>query len=366
MGNGPRLRWRLPTISAVVSAALGMAIAFTPELRTEPWAWSAVGVLVIASVVVSIVAENLKDREAEAPKATPGLRIGDDFENSGSKIGSGSIAQAGRDFAGRDIHYHQPQPLLRTVLVVAAVVWLAAAGGLVAGTHLLNSSDASTPQGDAGGNSTLGTLTLTQSVRYLHPDNGVLPGIAPPRYSDDEKEDFCASWAEWAKTVKAATTTPVMSLTTIAGATSPITILDLHAVIFAKHSAVNNNLIQCQLAAGGFAGTTAYLDLDHPTAPTPMDIGADGQQHTTLPGGRFAVDPKNAESLYMYLKGSPGEVYEFGIEMRVVENSKEQTRMFGSPADPYRLAFIANFDAAQYYDWDFGGKKWANVTGKPQ
>ena len=75
------------------------------------------------------------------------------------------------------------------------------------------------------------------------------------------------------------------------------------------------------------------------------------------------MDPKNAENLYIYLTGTQGTVYEYGLQLKVVENSREETRTFGSEGHPYRLAFIsdANDDNTRYYEWDFSAGEWGLV-----
>lgn len=357
-----RPAWRLAAISAIISAGLGVAIAFAADLKSNPWAWLAVGLLTSASIAASISAESIKRRRSEVrARAAATTHVGDSFESSGSKIDGPTLVRG--DFVGRDmhrdVHYHG-QPLLRTVIAVSMVVWLTAAGGLIAGAWLYSPTRPAASNAENPSESTLGTLTMYQAVRNFYPKDGILPTLAPPPYDHNDVqqlEDFCGIWTNWAGGVQAASDMPIMSLTTIAGATSPITILDMRAVVYAQHPMANNKYLRCQFGAGGYVGTTANIDLDHPSAPTQMDIGADGQQHTTLPGGRFAVDPKNAESLYIYLSGSPGVVYEYGIELKVVENSREETRTFGSADQPYRLAF-GDSAPGEYYDWDYSLGQW--------
>jgi hypothetical protein len=369
-GKSHRSRWRLPTLLALISAGLGIAINFATDLKTSLWAWFAVGVLVLASIIVAVSAESMKERrDLDAQKRSiPEGDVGDRYDDSGSRFEAGSITQAGRDVVGRDINYHQ-EPVLRTVVAVCVVVWVTAVGGLIAGAQLrgpTGSTDHTQEVGAGDLTPTLGTLRMSQSVRAYYPENGTLPSIPPPDYDHNDvqgNEDFCGIYFDWARQVRAASNMPIMTLTTIAGATSPITILDLRVIVYAKHTIVRNNFIRCLYAAGGFPGTTANVDLDHPLAPTILDIGASGDQHTTLPGGRFVVDPKNAESLFIFLKGSPGQVYDYAVQLKIVENSQEQTKAFGSPGDPYRLAFTPDAKSIQYYGWDYSRRAW--TTGDP-
>jgi hypothetical protein len=253
--------------------------------------------------------------------------------------------------------------ILAGVLTVLAGVGAAIGADLWGGAKHIVGDDGS--GGSSGSGQTLGTLSLAQLVRNYYPNNGALPSLPPPPYNHNDvqqREDHCGIWAGWATKVRAASDIPVMSLTTIAGSTSPITVLDMRAVVYARHPMANNVYLRCQYGAGGFTGTEAYVDLDHSYAPTPLDIDNDGQPDTTLPGGRFVVDPKNAESLYINLSGSAGVVYEYGIQLKVVENGREEARTFGSAEHPYRLA-IRRPAEDQYLDWDAASGKW--VTGDP-
>jgi hypothetical protein len=352
--------WRQAAISGVLSAALGIAINLATDLKTSGWAWLAVGILVVTSIAATVTTGSIRRRRRESEGEPDDTAIrGDTVGNTG--INLGAISKAGRDVAGRDIVYHQ-QPLMRSIVVLSVVIWLATAGGLVVGANL--HSDKSAGAGANGPSrteeaNTPGSLSIAVATRNYYPESGVLPTLPPPPVGDTK--DFCDLWADWAKTVHAAPTSPLLVLTTIAGVSSPITILDIRPIIYRKYGVGARNLLPCEYNAGGFVGTTAYIDLDHPSAPIQVDIGV-GTEHTTLPPGRFAVDPKNAESMYMYLQGSTDTVYEYGIQMKIVENSVERTQIFGSPNDPLRMAFLSDQSSDRYFDWDYAGSRWVPAS----
>jgi hypothetical protein len=135
--------------------------------------------------------------------------------------------------------------------------------------------------------------------------------------------------------------------------------------------------IKCVNGAGGFGGTTIFPDLDHPNRAIPMDTTGEWRPTAKLPGGFFVVDPNKAEPLLMVLGGTPGWVYRYSVDLRIVENGVERTESYGNDTKPLRVALddpsirnkinglpsiaLGGNPSTRVFDWDFNRKAW--VTG---
>ncbi|MGA6161663.1 hypothetical protein [Amycolatopsis magusensis] len=191
-----------------------------------------------------------------------------------------------------------------------------------------------------------------------YPKDGVLPAHAPPAYPRSEAIAHCDEWESWARDVGAASTVPSLMVSTVAGRTSPITILNVKAQIFSRKPINGNTRIQCQYGAGGAGGTTLHLDLEAPGAPKDLDIDSDGEVEAKLPGGRFTVDPEVAEWLNIQLDGLEGSVYQYSLEFDVAENGSTRKETVGSPQRPLTTAFDDYAGEPKNFDWDFSTAAW--------
>jgi hypothetical protein len=214
------------------------------------------------------------------------------------------------------------------------------------------------PRGPAPPPPSAGSLTIGDGGVTYYPPDGKLPIRKPPDYDDTHAPSHCELWENWFNDVGAAPTSAGLYVTTLANTSSPITILDIRFEVYSRKSITGNDRIRCQYGANGLPGTTIYPNLDFPTRPIPMDIDADGSPDTTLPGGKFVVDPQGASTLTIALEGTEGHVYEYSMTIRVVENVVERRESFGSRERPLRVAFDQHGPHLQDYDWDPSRQVW--------
>lgn len=214
------------------------------------------------------------------------------------------------------------------------------------------------PRGPAPPPPSSGSLSAGAETISYYPPGGKLPSRKPPDYDEMYASSHCGLWEDWANDIGAATTSPILFVTTLANISSPITILDIRFEVYGRRPIEGNDRIQCQYGANGLPGTTIYPNLDFPARPIPMDIDADGSPDTTLPGGTFVVDPQGASTLTIALEGTEGHVYEYGMIIRVVENAVERRENFGNRERPLRVTFDQQGPNLQNYDWDPVKQAW--------
>lgn len=83
-------RWHVSLIAAVVTTAVAVAINIATELKTEAWAWIAVGVLTIALAGVTVLMHRLDTRTTtDQPPAG--------VNQTAVAFGDATIQQAGGD-----------------------------------------------------------------------------------------------------------------------------------------------------------------------------------------------------------------------------------------------------------------------------
>jgi hypothetical protein len=198
--------WIKATMAAVVTAGLGIAINYATAGESRAWAWVAVAALVVASIVVTVAVERLKNLDStDATEGSQSLEINDSghFEFSNSTVHGG---------------IHNNPPVVKVIVVVAVVVLLAAAGGLLTG-NLIARPDESTlasPKFDATSSatsssaattaSTAPTLTsasipFTQSVDIQTPTCGSswITPKAPAEISMPMPENLAGGWKDWSE-----------------------------------------------------------------------------------------------------------------------------------------------------------------------
>jgi hypothetical protein len=350
-------RWWLAFGTAAISAGLGTAINIATNAWTNTWAWLGVIVLTLAAALAAIASSSFSGTRSSTSAAStaPSAAIA---QNQSSN--SGPALQA----AGNINITHNTA---RVIALISAFVWIATVSGLVIGAK--TSSDgkgASANPADAFPPNASLELSNPFSV-YYYPRDGNLPTTPPPTYQYDDPNKRASEciyyWGSYLADVGAAPTIPDQVLTAITGATSPVTILDMRVEVYAVRKIMSNKRIQCQYGAGGHPGPVAFVDLDHPLRAIPLDTDGDYKPDTTLPGGRFVVDPKYAETLHIVVDGSKkGSVYEYGLRLRVVENGRERTVTFGDKNRPLRAAFeVGDFGqnpGNEYFDWDYLRQQW--------
>jgi hypothetical protein len=202
---------------------------------------------------------------------------------------------------------------------------------------------------------------LFNSTTTLYPDQGRLPGGAPPRYPASEQQGHCDEWQKWAEDSKIAFIGRAFDIAVKASVTSPMTIRDVVVRIVSKKPIVGSQGIRCQYGAGGLMGTNIHLNLDAPPRRLPMDIDGDGEPESTIPGGIFVVDTAKSESLTTVLSGTLGYVYELTMELVVTENGEEKKIELATPERPIRI--VPNYLEFQYFDWDLTADKWTPASG---
>jgi hypothetical protein len=195
----------------------------------------------------------------------------------------------------------------------------------------------------------------------MYPTAG-LPTSAPPAYPSTESSQHCDEWTDWAIAQKIAPVGNQIDLKVDANVTSPVTVKDIQVRRFSKRIMDSRDQIKCTYGAGGEMGANVNVDLDDSERRHPMDIDADGEPDTTLPGGVFVVDSAESNWITLYYSGQPGAIYGVAITVVYAENGSEQRATFGTDAAPLYLATYADqVGAARYVDWDFSASRWTDA-----
>jgi hypothetical protein len=98
IARSPRRRWELTLASAILSSGLGIAINVATGLKSNWWAWLAVGVLTIAGAIVAYKLTGLESTQQLEPVGDSRHQVDDQtFIN----INSGNVTEV-----SGDLHYH--------------------------------------------------------------------------------------------------------------------------------------------------------------------------------------------------------------------------------------------------------------------
>ncbi|MFI0797837.1 hypothetical protein [Amycolatopsis lurida] len=206
------------------------------------------------------------------------------------------------------------------------------------------------------------TMTLG-TTSYMYPKEGVLPMTAPPRYPSTENTQHCDEWYDWAVANSAAMIGNSVEIEVNANVTSPITVKNIAIRTISKARLAGNDRIKCQYGAGGELGTNVKVDLDSPAPRLPMDIDADGEPETTIPGGVVVVETAQTGYITVYYSGEPDQVYGSVVSVTYSENGIEKTNTFGSANSPIYLATQAESVSPneKQFDWDFCVNTWRSA-----
>ncbi|WP_143268809.1 hypothetical protein [Amycolatopsis vastitatis] len=333
---------------------LGVVVNLATDLKTSWLAWLGVVVLTLVVAWVNVAVQRSSGEKLPPPTDSRGVSTTTNYY----------IGRAGKWTIAVEL----------AVLLTAAVIIIYGARGRAPETPSPSTSPTgspaavSLPAAPSSAAAKPGFLQLGSQTQAYYPDNGVLPTTEPPPFKNHDSH--CAAWADWAQSVKAAPTGNVFRIDALASTTSPITILDMKYTVYGKHPVNGHDRVQCEFGAGGFGGTTVFPDLDHPSRPVPMDTDNDMIPDTKLPGGFFVVDASKAEPLNIMMNGTPGLVYAYSVEFKVVENGEQETVQFGSRQQPLLLAFESDdapgngprlgiTSTGKYFDWDFATHAWA-------
>ena len=260
-----RPNWHLAAATAIVSAGLGIAINFATELKTNVWAWLAVLVLSTASFVVALAASEMAGRRAQARGLLHATSpSGDSF--SGSKLGSHT--HVGRDLAGRDIHYHQ-RPLLRTITVVAVIVWLATASGLIAGAVLKDRTGAAGLSSNVEGTPVVAVRMLDHSCGGTH----WVSSRSPSEIDKDLNVKFPQSmlWHEWEPVKDGAMAPGDQVQITVQGVNAAQVVLtDMRVRVISRRPPITGTELHEPCGGGGYF-RSLHVDMDE-TPPVAKPI----------------------------------------------------------------------------------------------
>ncbi|MEU9822854.1 hypothetical protein ACIGG9_26740 [Pseudonocardia alni] len=200
------------------------------------------------------------------------------------------------------------------------------------------------------------------SMATLYPATG-MPSASPPAYPAEEAMQHCDDWSSWAFSNGVAPIGNQVDIKVSANVTSPITVTDVRLRRVSTAKMDSRDQVQCTYGAGGELGANLKADLELTQQRLPMDIDADGEPDTTLPGGVFTVDASKSGWLTLYYDGKPGTVYGMSMTVVYTENGMESQKVFGSADAPIFLAtYQDDSSSVRKVDWDFAVGRWANAA----
>jgi hypothetical protein len=262
MSSKPRPNWGVAALGASISAGLGVAVNFATDLKTSFLAWLAVTVLTVAAAAVAVTADLLsKKRSASSSES---LEV---FARAES---------GGRTY--QTIHYHQP--LLRAITAISAIVWLTAAGGLVAGATL--KGDAVPGEASAEGRA---PLVAVRTLDHFCTNWVTTKSPSDIRSSLPIPSELIGSgyWHDWAPLSDGVSASPAGVEITIQGAKSTQVVLtDIHVRVLSRRQPMRG--LDLTGRCGG-TGTFRLLDVDldrDPPATVPQEV----------PGALMGDEPK--------------------------------------------------------------------------
>ncbi|MEU4766226.1 hypothetical protein AB0H12_23510 [Actinosynnema sp. NPDC023794] len=241
-----------------VTAALGIAVNFATEWRTSLLAWSAVVVLTVGSGFLALLVSG------------SGHGPGGDATRGGSVYAQGTGSVAAHSFS---YVAHQNPPAVRLVVVVAAVVLIAGAGGLFA-NRLFGSVTGSAVSDGTPSPPPSSPLPFTHAVRKITPTCGA-PWItpkAPDRIALPVPDEITTAggWSEWdVVNEDGAAASPGQVMVTIQGRTdAEVVLTNLEVRVVARREPIRGTSLARQC---GDPGAVRWLSVDldrDPVAPT--------------------------------------------------------------------------------------------------